>query len=237
MKVIAPLTPTRARPEFARRMVDSMLKIADNPSHIDPVFYVDNDDPEKKRYELVLSEYHVLYGARKPLGQCWNRMAKYTNADIVMMCNDDAIFRSEGWDTAIRSWDHMYRQDGIYVLYPDDMTGQGKCTFPIVSKKWIDTTGYFFPEIFEFLANDTYIERVGKEINRLFYLDMFKLEHMHFAFGKSKMDETYAHWRKSGATTRDVRLLGMNNLRIQEDAAKLQKVINEKARTDNLLST
>ena len=190
------------------------------------VLYIDSDDPKLEEYKHILEneKYNgvsVVIGDRKPLGQCWNQMARYTDADILMMGNDDAIFQSIHWDDVLRIWDQKY-PDGIYVLYPDDMSGNFRCTFPAVSRTWIDTLGYFVPEIFEFLANDTYIERVGNWIGRIHFLPQIQLEHLHFAFGKSQMDETYAEHRRSGATKRDVNILGMNAERIYQDVNKLK---------------
>lgn len=234
-KNISILTPTRERPDKALRMLQSAVISSSQQDLLKVMFYIDQDDKMLQQYynDLKLGPFggnvEIIVGERQPLGKCWNKMAmedsKINNDGILMMGNDDIVFKIYGWDNNVRQWDNRFT-DNIYVLYPDDSTGQGKCTFPIVSRKFVDILGYFAPEMFEFLCHDTYLEMIGRKIGRLTRMNDVVIEHLHFAFGKSKYDETYAYWRKNGATQRDVQLLSKLYDVIDAEADKLKQQMN-----------
>jgi hypothetical protein len=231
MKKISVITPTRARAGRALNMAQSAIVKANEREDLRLWFWIDDDDPEKDDYLMNLKEgpysdyIFVEIGPRQPLGKCWNHLAKHSlqEADIFMMGNDDQVFITQGWDDIIRKKAREFADD-IYVLYPHDMNN-GKCTFPIVSNRMVTELGYFVPEIFEFLAHDTYLERLGSGMGRLNKIDEFQLDHQHFAFGKSKYDQTYSHWRETGATKRDVELLNKSNDLIASDIEKLKALM------------
>ena len=223
------LTPTRGRPGEALNMLQSAIVRAVDKDNIRLWFWIDEDDETINDYATNFEDgpysewIGKIIGPRTPLGKCWNKMAKADKSiDIYMMGNDDWIMATHGWDEIIRKEAKKY-PDGIYVFYPHDMN-DGKCTFPIVSSKWLETLGYLYPEIFEFLAHDTYAAQVGEKIGRLIKLP-FTVDHKHFAFGKAKYDKTYSHWRETGATKRDVELLAKSQDLIETDAEKLKKVM------------
>ena len=233
MKTIAILTPTRARPFGALKMIQSVIARARFPECVKIWLWIDEDDPMHISYFHHIEDHKnnpfsdnvvIKVGPRQPLGKCLNELAQEAmqTCDILMMGNDDVEYKSNDWDEVIRDFDSSHQP--MYIAYPDDMNDH-KCTFPIVPKLFVETLGYFVPEIFEFLANDTYIEKVGQVAKCLHYLETVKTDHQHFAFGKSKIDQTYAEHRKSGATKRDVNILNMNQIRIDQDAFKLKDLI------------
>ncbi len=230
MKKISILTPSRGRPGNALNMVQSVIVKAKDRDNLKLWFWLDKDDLRLDEYmqNLVHGPYaewiHIMEEERQPLGKCWNAMAKNEaqQGDILMMGNDDWVMTTGEWDRMVR--DEVKRfKDNVYVLYPHD-SNDGKCSFPIVSKQWVKTLGYLYPEIFEFLAHDTYTERVGEKLGRLHKIDI-TLDHKHFAFGKSKYDETYRFWRDKGSTRRDVELLDNSQELITSDVKKLKKLM------------
>jgi len=230
MKRISVLTPTRGRPVKALDMAVSALTKAGDIDRIKLWFWLDEDDPEMDEYmnNLAYGPYaewiQIMAGPQQPIGKCWNYMAthEFQRGDVLMMGNDDIIFQSENWDSVVLTMDEFFT-DGIYVFYPHD-SNDGKCTFPIVSSKWVDTLGYLYPEIFEFLAHDTYAQRVGQGLDRLIKLKGFVIDHRHFAFGKSYYDQTYRQHRDNGATKRDRKVLEESTELIDRDIAKLMKL-------------
>jgi hypothetical protein len=232
MKRIAVMTPTRQRAAQCLNHVQSIITRAFDKENLIIHIWLDENDPELDDYKTYLREgpyaewiaTHI--GPQQPLGKCWNHMALMDKkSEIFFMGNDDWFMQTHGWDQIVRQWDAMPPyNDGIYVFYPHD-NNDGKCTFPIVSKKWIETTGYFVPEIFEFLANDTYLEKVGRMLDRLSLISV-EIDHRHFAFGKAEYDQTYKQHRASGATKRDVKLLNESSDLIKSDVEKLKALLS-----------
>jgi len=201
------LTPTRGRPENAIRFANSVNKTAKDKSSFEQLFYVDNDDPRIDDYRRLFPSNHnqvkVIYGEPMSVSKSWNILAEKCVGDVLIMGNDDLVYRTDGWDEILDTERRKY-QDCIYVMwFNDGINGARHCAFPIVSRKWYETLGYFAPGIFEFLYNDTWVFDIGKRINRCHYIDRVLTEHLHFTAGKSNYDETYQRARRDGQSQRD----------------------------------
>ena len=96
--------------------------------------------------------------------------------------------------------------------------------FPIVSRKWFNTLGYFTPGCFEFTFNDGWITDLGSRINRLHYVKKVKVPHLHADIGLAQKDKTWQKHRiniGSGVFKRDeIKFHSLKNQRIK-DAKKL----------------
>ena len=103
----------------------------------------------------------------------------------------DLIYRTRGWDTNVEEESKKFPDD-IYCMWMEDLiNGEKHCAFPIVSKKWYTTLGYFTPGVFNFGYNDTWVFDVAKKVGRTHFIPNAVNEHMHFTTGKSGMDDTY----------------------------------------------
>ena len=109
------------------------------------------------------------------------------------MGNDDLLYRTSHWDTILKQKiQNYYHKDEIYCAwFNDGLNGSKHCAFPILSRKWYKTVGYFSPGVFNFGYNDTWVFDIAKKIDRLLYIPEVLVEHMHFTIGKSDNDKTY----------------------------------------------
>ena len=194
---IAILTPTRGRPEGMKRLVETSKKMASDPDSVSHFFYVDSDDPCYEQY-IVDSNSTCIFGEPQSVSKSWNCCAKSAikdGADVFIMGNDDQEYCTPAWDHILK--EHLARyEDEIYCAWFDDgINGEKHCAFPIVSRKWYMTVGYFAPECFNFGYNDTWIFDIAKRIHRTHYIPEVIAEHKHFTVGKSEMDDTYARNR------------------------------------------
>jgi hypothetical protein len=83
-------------------------------------------------------------------------------------------------------------------MWMNDMINEDRhCAFPIVSRKWCDTLGYFTPGVFKFGYNDTWVYDIAKRLGRCHWISSVTAEHMHFNQGKSQKDDTY-RWNRDG---------------------------------------
>ena len=200
-KTYALLCPTRGRPTRAINMALSAHMTADDSSRIEVLYYVDDDDPEKTAYQgslekLLLAADGIgrvdfLIGERISVSWMWTLLARQSKADVFLMQNDDVMFRSNGWDRRLDEETSKFPDDIYCMWFDDGFQGKNPCAFPIVSRRWVETLGYFSPGIFEFLFNDTWIVDIGRRVGRLHYIDDIYVEHLHFLAGKAEFDQTY----------------------------------------------
>lgn len=201
-RIISLLCPTRGRPDRVCVMLESIIKTTEKLENVEILFYIDSDDDKKDHYiasiNNLLNKYNNPFkrvlphiGEPMSISKSWNIIAEKCEGDILVMANDDEVWITKGWDRRLNEEADKFPDD-IYCIYFDDGSNRYRnCSFPMVSRKWYDTLGYFTPGIFEFAANDIWIENIARIINRLHYVSDVLIEHRHFLFNKSKMDETY----------------------------------------------
>jgi len=245
MKKIAILTPTRARPGKLDTFLDSVYKTAANPERVFCWNYIDEDDPRQKAYEDYTKTQHDnscnLVAEQQSVSISWNFLANYATspslsenpADILIMGNDDLIYRTQGWDTIVEEESNIF-SDEIYCMWMEDLiNGEKHCAFPIVSKKWYTTVGYFTPGVFNFGYNDTWVFDVAKRVGRTHFIPNAVNEHMHFTAGKSGMDDTYNRNRteeRGNLYEKDKVIFEDTASDRQADAEKLLEIINGQTR-------
>src|SRR5690349_21428989 len=113
-------------------MVESARQTADGLFSI--LAYVDEDDSEKDNYPNW-----VIKGKRKNLSHAYQFLFELTNADIIMMCADDLIFRTKGWDTKVKS---LQPKDNIFLVSYDDLGSEKEDGHPFIGRKLIELNGY-----------------------------------------------------------------------------------------------
>ena len=238
MKNIAILTPTRARPGRLDTFLESVYNTAEHPERVFCYNYIDDDDPRKKAYENYSAKQHDnstnLLGESQSVSISWNVCADFAAnhserpADILIMGNDDLIYRTHGWDTIVEEEANKFPDD-IYCMWMEDLiNGEKHCAFPIVSKKWYTTLGYFTPGVFNFGYNDTWVFDVAKRVGRTHFIPNAINEHMHFTTGKSGMDDTYNRNRteeRGNLYEKDKVIFEDTKNRRQADAGTLMNLI------------
>ena len=193
----AVLTPTRQRPGKLDNFISSVHGLAANKDRVYTFNYIDSDDPRQKAYEDYLRKQpannHNCTGEPQSVSKSWNVLAEAAierGADVLIMGNDDLMYRTERWDELLEEEIKKYPDD-IYVMWFEDLiNGESHCAFPIVSKTWYETVGYFTPGIFNFGYNDTWIFDLGQRVGRTHFIPNIVNEHLHFTTGKSAADET-----------------------------------------------
>jgi hypothetical protein len=248
MKNIAILTPTRARPGRLDTFIESVYQTAANPERVFCWNYIDDDDPRVKAYTDYADRQHDnscnLISEKDSVSVSWNTLALYATskeltdnvADILVMGNDDLIYRTQGWDTIVEEESNKF-PDEIYCMWMEDLiNGEKHCAFPIVSRKWYTTVGYFTPGVFNFGYNDTWIFDVAKRVGRTHFIPNAVNEHMHFTAGKSVMDDTYERNRtqeRGNLYEKDKVIFEDTASKRQADADKLMEVINGQTRVSS----
>ena len=237
-KVISILTPTRQRVSRLSDFVLSVYQHTEEKNRLEMLMYIDSDDPNKEHYmdyyDYLQTEFkdfmRVLFVCGEPqsVSKSWTDLYKKSVGDIIIMGNDDLIYKTPSWDRMVELESNAY-EDDIYCMWMDDRINSDiHCAFPIVSRKWCDTLGYFTPGVFHFGYNDTWVFDIAKRVNRCRFLGGVVAEHMHFAANKAPYDETYAknrHEQNSYALDRHIFESEEMVQRRVVDAEKLKKVM------------
>jgi len=202
---ISILTPSRSRSVRLTSFVKSVFETSDHPERLEFLNYVDNDDPEIHLYKEAEKEVQKLsdnkfvfkniYEEPMSVSKSWNILASNCTGNILIMGNDDVIYKTQNWDTLLLKETQKF-EDDIYLMWFDDgVKKKEHANFPIVSRKWYETLGYFTPGCFNFGFNDTWLFEIGLYVKRAHYVDTVKIDHNNFKQDKKYWDSTYARNR------------------------------------------
>ncbi|WP_146097910.1 MULTISPECIES: hypothetical protein [Xanthomonas] len=199
------LCPTRSRVKRVQLFVRSVHRTCADPSQVELLFYVDDDDPQLDQYRIAVEKMRAAYSAFRALelivgppisvSRSWNVLADKCSGNLLMMANDDQMYIDYGWDFHL---DKCYgeREDEVFALFFED--GQyppDGGDFPIVSRRWYETLGYFTPGIFEFWYNEAWIFDVANRLQRIIRISGVLVDHLHYSEYKSVLDDTYKRHR------------------------------------------
>ena len=185
--MISVLLPTRKRPAWLKRAVESAFITASGPIEI--VLYIDQDDGESVIAADQLAVNYVI-GPRIVLSDCWNKCLAAASGDIYMMGGDDMLFRTPGWDIMVESV-FSESDDKILMVHGDDgANGNNFAAFPTIHARWVEAIGYFAPPYFVGDCADSWLNDVANDLGRRRYIP-FTTEHLHPLFGKALSDATY----------------------------------------------
>lgn len=188
------LIPTRERKEMLEKSILSIMETADNPSEIELLLGVDNDDQETADYvanELpkVLEGYNNDTKVLKfnPLGygklhEYVNALCGYASGDYLVLWNDDCILQTKGWDTLLSE------QEDKFAVFKMNQTNHPHpyALFPIVPIDWYLLIGYFSLNA----QNDAWVSTIAKALNVLKPIDIDIL-HDRFDLTGNNDDDTF----------------------------------------------
>jgi hypothetical protein len=235
MKKISLLLPTRGRPLFMQRVVESAIETAKHPEDLQFIFYIDIDDElSQAKVEELATTYNgscwqedhctIKYtvGERIVLSKMWNEVYKLADADIVMHCGDDIIFRTLAWDVTVRNKFDEYPDKIAFVHGFDGLQHQSFGTHGFLHRNWVTTVGYFVPPYFSSDYNDTWLNNVADMIGRNCYVEIYT-EHMHPGAGKHFYDQTHQDRLKRHF---EDNVQGMYEAKLPERQADAEKLKN-----------
>ncbi len=196
--MISVICPSRGRPKWCRRMYESGLKTQTHDNEY--LFYLDENDPELKNYDVPDPFIH------KPVGAVIadTILAQRSKHDCILLMGDDAVFATPGWDEKFLAAAQKYPDD-IYVIASNDqrVAGNGQhCGHFCVGRGWLKALGSILPPVFVHWYADIWIIYVAKKLGRYEYLDDLVINH-YKPHEIGKKDQTWLRLRAVGLKERD----------------------------------
>lgn len=188
--------PTRGRPLWAKRFIDSVINTTSQLENVELVIYVDDDDTDSHSLTSHEMSVKTIIGPRVTMGAYNSTCYDQSSGEIIVLVNDDMIIQTRGWDEKLRELDALHI-DGIYLAYGNDLFKKGSlCTFPILSKRTCELLIQPYHHTYRGAFIDYHLMDIFKRLEksgfkRIFYLDDVVFEHLHYRTGKAKIDETY----------------------------------------------
>ena len=176
------------------------MTTAEHPHRIEISLYIDDDDPDFEDYKTSITNLQkqlghgsisITFGPSVGVPRAANILFNTSTSDIFLISNDDQVFIDQGWDERLDKEIIKFPDNIFCMWFNDKWESENFCTFPIISRKWIETLGYLQFPFFEHFFTDAWIWMLAKAIGRDHYIDDIIVEHRHWKTGKSRKDATY----------------------------------------------
>ena len=199
---VAVIIATRGRPALFMRAALSALTTAKGSVHVYVV--IDQDEPMAEQYLVAAMEDPRITVLRSPSSGSSNKAFDWgwrqAKSDIIVLCGDDNIFRTDGWDEKAAAY---FESDPLLMLSLNDGRRRMKLETICCTRPWAETVGFILDTRFEHFCADELVEKIAKRAGHMHYAMNIVLEHMHPKYGKGEWDETYLVKRTGGGNERD----------------------------------
>lgn len=202
---ISLLHATRGRPGMAWQTRTNWLRLAADPDSVEHIFAIDQDDLSS--FMLRTVRHVVTFGNGGPVDG-WNTAARAASGQILVQLSDDWQ-PFYGWDKAIfdaitneqvddiKTPPHSIQRDPLkcpaVLAVSDGNRKDDLLCMAILTRARYKQQGYMFhPEFFSMFSDNWFSERAFADGVVIDARDRITFEHLHPAFGKGEMDETYA---------------------------------------------
>jgi len=215
------IVPSRGRPDRAAAMVRSATETAQGEVRI--VVAVDPDDEQLAEYRRVIADLVVL-PERLGYSRTLNLLAyqEWDREDILGAFGDDVLFRTHGWDHKVRK---ALATPGI--AFGDDLAHhESHPTAVWMSTPVAKALGWLaIPDCHHQYVDNAWAE-VGRALGILRYLPDVVVEHMHPAYQKAELDDTYRSvYSLPQASIDHANFLAWKETRLAKDVARVKEAL------------
>ena len=187
--MISVIVPSRGRPREFWRLWESLDITATDPTGFGYKIMLGRDNDDGSHYGLFpvgVLPIRPMPCVRPSIAAWTNLLAFRSPADYYLICGDDYVMRTHGWDKTLPA---RCIHD-IGAAYPDDCYNH-KPTAILVPHAFVEVLGYLaWPKLKRWYI-DAWIEDVCRRAGMLTYVPEVKFEHMHLFAGKAERDATY----------------------------------------------
>lgn len=151
------LCPTRDRAELLAKSLDSLFRLADDPSRVEVLLAIDPDQPVPELpagCNITVWRAPERYGYRR-VHEYFNHLASLAEGQWLWVWNDDLVMCTHAWDSIIAA-------QAPALLFPAD-NGPAHCNgFPVVPAEWIRVLGHVSLETYA----DTWLQLIAEALGR-----------------------------------------------------------------------
>lgn len=214
--MISVLLPSRGRPKDLEEAIDSLYShSAYRDGVVEVLVRLDRDDPELDSYTDLRQMAEFVIGERgrgyPDMHVYVNELAALAKGDWLFLFNDDARMRTVDWDRKILEGEWPE----ICVLRPNQ--GDAGNLFPIVSRKFYETLGYFSLSP----HNDSWVESISRYLDIEYAIEGMWVDHLRDTY----TDQTHTESQAAYATTSpEFHGEAMQTL-LMQDIEKIRKAI------------
>jgi hypothetical protein len=196
LSMISIILPTRGRTGGALQdSIKSLLELADDPTKVEIMLGIDNDDKETIEWiNTDAAKFVEPYGCEckakifQPLG--YSKLNVYVNllchastGDWLVLWNDDCLMQTSGWDSVVRSYDGQFK-----LLAPKDNHDHPFAIFPIIPADWFTLCDAWSINA----QNDTWVSVIAK-MNDIFERIDINVLHDRADLTGGNDDDTFAN--------------------------------------------
>ena len=186
-------------------MVQSAVQTAADPERVEVVAVRDVNDQDLYRNMPGVTYHRVPRPMRNGMlymSGLWQRAWDLGHGDVGMLCADDVVFETPGWDEHVRD---VFRSVPDRIVMVCTRNGQDdRPVLPFVSREWIDLAG-FTPDHLAGWFADEWIWSMAAEIGRVVFLDDVMIRHNQFGADATYIDAQRTREAQGG-------LQGMRNI-------------------------
>lgn len=187
---ISLLHATRGRPAQAWKARMNWLRSADNPDAIEHIFGLDRDDATAIPLMTVRHVVSHPIAGEGPVG-AWNACAAASSGEILIQLSDDWE-PVRGWDTAIIKAIGDTSKPAVLAVSDGHRKDDLLCMAILTQARYKQQGHLFHPEFFSMFSDNWFSECAFRDGVVIDARDRITFEHLHPAFGKGEIDETYA---------------------------------------------
>jgi hypothetical protein len=122
------------------------------------------------------------------MSDMWNKCAEVAQGDYLMFVDDEAIFRTLGWDTMVDEAFSQYPDRAVMVYGNDSIHADVLAAYFFVHKVWLRIFGRLCPPYFTAGYADVWPFEVSHAVGRTHFLPGLMIENMGT---KDPWDETH----------------------------------------------
>ena len=200
--IISVILPTRCRPIQAKKFLESLYINSHQPDQVELIICIDDDDDSYNNFHTYFEKTIILRSPRTGMGQITYEGICKSKGEIILLCNDDVIVKTKGWDDEFRKI-HRFFPDHIYLMSPNDENKSNSLfVFPTFSRKLFNLL-CDYPRIYKGAFIDTHLHEIFKSLkykghDRIVFLEHIRFTHNHFRVTGEKPDKTYLDRKRFG---------------------------------------
>jgi glycosyltransferase involved in cell wall biosynthesis len=179
---------TRGRPAMAWRTRMEWLRSAANPDAIEHIFAIDATDPSS--FLLANTRSVIVRGNGGPV-DAWNVAASKSSGQILVQLSDDWL-PFQGWDAAIIDVIGDTSKPAVLAVSDGHRKDDLLCMAILTRARLNQQKHLFHPEFFSMFSDNWFSRQAFADGVVIDARDRITFEHIHPAFGKAEMDDTYA---------------------------------------------